>query len=244
MWSTTIIRWPRGSSCVRRWHWIKLTCTEPPICLFPQCTSVMWTFQAVYEADKAPFYQWVLPEDGCLWELAPPTGHLHELHFNKAFMTPAVQITPSTVASEHFSPSSSLPGGRRFSRCQEAAARWDVEEGGCREPPADPEGGAGVPEEHPQWGSHISPLHFYFYRVVGLTVQPLWGIDSFQTSAFDLFVSLMLIRFRFCTCKQGITTNQMTNQSSSVSRPVKGYEPTLNTFLLFNKFNQSAFIQH
>lgn len=62
-----------------------------------------------------------------------------------------------------FSP---FPVGWQLGWCQEAAAGRDAEESGRWEPPADPEGGAWVPEEHLQRGSYSSPSPFYLCSAV------------------------------------------------------------------------------
>lgn len=76
------------------------------------------------------------------------------------FCTPplrSLSLLPPPPSSSSFLPVERQPG-----RCQEAAAGRDVAPGGCREPPADPEGGTGVPEEHLQRGSRSLTLTLLF----------------------------------------------------------------------------------
>ena len=96
----------------------------------------------------------------------------------------------------HLSFLCSLPVGRKPGRCQEATAGRDVEESGRREPPADPEGGDGVPEEHLQRGSYSSPPPFYSYSTVSVicpTFHLPQDIDSLPTTYLFCFTPFRFV---------------------------------------------------
>lgn len=146
------------------------------------------------EADKTSFlfcwiYQWSCPIQLC--NFAPPSGYTDELQNHNISEVECVFWL--YLRTFHFLPSSSQVG-RNNSWCKKAATRWNVEESGCRKPFADPERGAGIPKEYPQWGLHTSPLHFYFYWAV-LVICPtfllyLWYWFSSSPSLVEFVESV------------------------------------------------------
>lgn len=94
---------------------------------------------------------------------------------------------------------SSFLVGRQLGWCQKAAAGWDAEESRCWKPPADPEGGTGVPEEHLQRGSHISPQPFYFIlNLLSYFSSFPQNIDSLpSTCLLDLQMHFLLLTSPF-----------------------------------------------